>query len=472
MKKVLAIDMGATSIRGILGYIEDGRLVTQEVMRLAHKIIEKDGRMYWQWKELLDTIVNTINENADDIVSVGIDTWGVDFGVLDKEGKLLIDPISYRDAKHIEGYERALEIMGAEDIFLHTGTQIMHINTLFQLIAFAKEYPDIWEKADKVLMMPDLVQYFLSGSMVGEETIWSTSQIMNLKTKKFDEEILSSMNIDRGLLPDLVSAGYVTGSTKNSDIEGLNEHDIKVVSVCGHDTASAVLLTEAFKNPETMFLSCGTWSLFGGLVPEAILTKEAYKYSLTNELGYDSKSMFFKNINGLYLLEKYKKQMEEKIGRKIEFDEITEYVLSSEQESRLVDMEDASFATEDMNAKEAIIAYLQKTSQSVPENDMDFYKIIYDSLVDKYLEIKNTIEAVTGIKYKKLHMIGGGAKSRFLCQMIADRLGLPIVAGPFEASALGNILVQLKEAEEIKDISEGIELALGSEKTNNYEPSK
>ncbi len=313
MKKVLAIDMGATSIRGILGFIEDNELKMQEVMRLPHDIIEDDGRHRWQWDKLIHTIVDTIEKYADEIVSVGIDTWGVDFGLLDESGELLEPPIAYRDPKHQDGYELALEKLKKNQIFANTGTQIMTLNTLFQVLAFKKFHTDNFNKADKILMLPDLIQYMLTGEMVGEETIWSTSQIMNLKDKTISNTIIDTFDIKKTLFPRIVKAGHITGNTRNARIGRLQKTDVDVVSVCGHDTASAVLLTKANFDKDTMFLSCGTWSLIGARVDEADLSEKAYAANMTNELGYDSSTLLFKNITGLYLLEKYKKQLEANI---------------------------------------------------------------------------------------------------------------------------------------------------------------
>lgn len=471
MKKVLAIDMGATSIRGILGYIENGNLVTEEVMRMSHKIIKNGDLMQWQWEKLLTKIKDTILEYADEISSVGIDTWGVDFGCLDKEGILIRPPMAYREPKYVRGYEAAIRKMQEEDIFLNTGNQIMNINTLFQILFFREHKIQEWKEVTSILMMPDLIQYMLTGEKVGEETIWSTSQILDLQKADFSEEILAQMGLDRALFPKIVKAGEITGSTRESRMEELRKYDIDVISVCGHDTASAVLLTEAFHDEETMFLSCGTWSLIGGIVPRPIITKEVHSRSLTNELGYDSKSMFFKNITGLYLIEKWKEQLEKSMGRELGFDEITEHVKNTKQRVGLIDVKEDVFAGENIDVKRAIDDYLEATGQKSVNKDMDYFKVIYESLVEEYLNTKKAVEEVTGKTYKKLHMIGGGAKSAYLCQLIADKLQLPVIAGPYEATALGNILVQLRTVGEIESVEEGLDLVKKAEEVNTYEPS-
>lgn len=472
MKKVLAIDMGATSIRGIIGYIENDNLMTKEVMRMSHKIVSENGFMRWQFNELLEKIVDTICDNANDISSVGIDTWGVDFGILDENGKLIQNPISYREKTHEEGHSEAVSCMSEEEIFLKTGNQVMNINTLFQLISLRKNMPDSWNRVKTVLMMPDLFQYMFTGNMVGEETILSTSQCLDLANVSISDEVLSRMNIDSSIFPKLVRAGEKTGSTKTAKIDRLRDYDIDVISVCGHDTASAVMITQAFKDTNCMFLSCGTWSLIGGLVEKPIIDSKVYKKSLTNELGYDSSAMFFKNITGLYILEKYKEQLEKKLDRKIDFEEINEYLKTSTTDLITIDVENEKLALDDSDMKNVIDNLLNEKGYKSLENDMEYFKIIYESLAQKYLETKNSIEELSGKKYEKIHVIGGGAKSAYLCQLISDKLDLPVIAGPFEATALGNILVQLKAVGEIDNIQQGIELVKKSQKVNYYKPNK
>lgn len=470
MKKVLAIDMGATSIRGILGYIENGELKMDEVMRFSHDIVPKNGRLCWQWDALLEKIAETVYTYKDEITSVGVDTWGVDFGLLDEQGNLICPPISYRDSKHEDGFQMASESMELSELFMETGNQIMSINTLFQLLALKKHHPDLLQKADKLLMMPDLVQYYLCGAIGGEETIWSTTQLMNLKDRTVHPSLLERFGLPDKLIPEIRQCGAVSGNTADAKIEKLRECDVNVVSVCGHDTASAVLLTKAYQTAECMFISCGTWSLVGGLVESAVLTREAYQDDLTNELGYGGSSMFFKNITGLYFLEKLKKQLEQKRGCSISFEEITSHVSKNANGYPYIDLEQEIFGREDVDASKVVEDYLKQTDQKIPENEMDYFGIIYCSMVAKYQQTRELIEKISGKRFTSIHMIGGGARSSYLCQCIADRMNLPVTAGPFEASAMGNILIQLESCGEISSIQEGIELALKSQKAAVYMP--
>ena len=461
MNKVLAFDMGATSIRGIVGYIADGKLITEEVMRMSHSIKNKNGRLYWDFDAILDKIVNTIIENKD-VSCIGIDTWGVDFGMIDKDGELIDTPFSYRDEKYSIGREEAKSKISELEMFKNSGNQIMTINTVFQLLTLKKLNPDIYEKADKLLMMPDLIFYMLTGKKVGEETIWSTTGLYDMGKKKVSDTIFEKLELKKSLVPEIVKATEVVGNTKDSRIEVLKSLNIDVIPVCTHDTASALLMTDSFLDEDSMFLSCGTWSLIGSAVDECIITDEAYENNLTNELGFDSKPMFFKNITGLYLLEKYKSQFEKKLGRKISFDEISAYVNGLDKKLPTIDMDAEVFARESIDVKTEIDRFIENNGGNIPEDDFDYFAVIYESMVNKYIEVKTDIEKILHKSFKRIHIIGGGAKSSVLTSMIANKMGVALKAGPYESSALGNILLSLLHMKEVKDLKTGIELILGS----------
>ena len=461
MNKVLAFDMGATSIRGIVGYIADGKLITEEVMRMSHSIKNKDGRLYWDFDAILDKIVNTIIDNKD-VSCIGIDTWGVDFGMIDKDGELIDTPFSYRDEKYSIGREEAKSKISELEIFKNSGNQIMTINTVFQLLTLKKLNPDIYEKADKLLMMPDFIFYMLTGKKVGEETIWSTTGLYDMGKKKVSDTIFEKLELKKSLVPEIVKATEVVGNTKDSRIEVLKSLNIDVIPVCTHDTASALLMTDSFLDEDSMFLSCGTWSLIGSAVDKCIITDEAYENNLTNELGFDSKPMFFKNITGLYLLEKYKSQLEKKLGRKISFDEISAYVNGLDKKLPTIDMDAEVFARESIDVKTEIDRFIENNGGNIPEDDFDYFAVIYESMVNKYIEVKTDIEKILHKNFKRIHIIGGGAKSSVLTSMIANKIGVALKAGPYESSALGNILLSLLHMKEVKDLKTGIELILGS----------
>ena len=466
----LAFDFGATSIRAILGAVENGRFVTTEVMRMSHQRVTEDGRSRWEWDKIVNKVVETIKAHAHEISSIAVNTWGVDFGVVGEDGKLLVNPISYRDARHNEGFEYAQETLSQEQIFMATGNQIMSINSLFQLLVLKKDSAQgcpTYNKINKLLMLPDLLNYLLTGQQRAELTIASTSQLLDLRTKKFAEPILQAYGIKESIFAPIVYPTEVVGSIKDSLIPELRElnKDIKVIACASHDTASAVLLTEAYTDRDTAFLSCGTWSLIGGLTDEPLISKEAFARDLTNETGFAGSNMFFKNITGLYILEMLKNQLEAKRGAKIPFDEITAYVENCPVD-QFVDVGAEVFAQNEFDVKEAINSLLGTKF----ENDFDYFKVIYLSLAKKYHATLQDIETILQKKFKKLHMIGGGTQSKFLCQLVSNVTGLEVIAGPMEAPAYGNLLAQKIALKEFDSLEQGRKVILDSSEFKVYHP--
>lgn len=470
MKKSLAIDMGATSIRAILGYIDKGELITEEVMRFNHVIKDIDGRKQWDLNGMLNKIENTILDHKDEIASIGVDTWGVDFGLIDKDGSLVYNPTSYRDESCEIGFKSIKEKNDFKDLFKKTGNQIMNINTLFQLETVKMENNNFYEKADKLLMTPDLINYLLTGKKYGERTICSTSQMFDLKDGDWNKKLIKDLGLNEDLLPKIINNKIVVGSTKNSLINSLRDLDIKVISVASHDTASAVYVTESYNNEDCLFLSSGTWSLIGCCNDKPILTDQAYDFSLTNETGYDNKNMFFKNVTGLYLIEKLRDDLLKDDGEKYSFDEITNLVEnSSVSETFIIDVDYEVFTKETNDFIYDLDRYFDEKENLQIEDKKDYFKIIYQSIVENYKIVVENIEKCLDKKFKKIHVMGGGSQSKVLCQMIADKLKIKVIAGPKEVTAVGNILAQLEYLNEYKDVRK---IVTDGFETVEYLPSK
>lgn len=442
--KVLAFDMGATSIRGIIGSIQNEEIVMKEVMRFSHKILEDNERKFWDWNTILKKIEQTILEYHKEIDSIAVDTWGVDYGLIDEDGNLLESPTSYRDEGCIEGFESIKEKISLRELFFETGNQIMPINTLFQLEAKRLYSPDLIKNADKLLMTPDLVNYFLTGQMYGEKTICSTSQMFDLKKGDWNYELFERLGFNRKILPKIVNNRTVIGNLKNSKIESLKKFDIDVISVASHDTASAVYITESYTDDKTLFLSSGTWSLMGACVDEVVINDDTYKYNLTNETGYNSKNMLFKNITGLYLIEKLIDSLEVRLNKRYSYKEISEIVDRTRKQKAYIDVEKEVFALETEDFIKDLDDYLEETDQEVIEDKTDYFRIIYESLVDYYKKVYEQVKETSHREFEIIHIIGGGSQSELLCQMVADKLGLEVIAGPKEATALGNIISQFE----------------------------
>ncbi|MDO4594371.1 MAG: FGGY family carbohydrate kinase [Tissierellia bacterium] len=451
MKKVLAIDLGATSGRGVVGYIENDMLKTEEVLRFSHKIIDEKNRNRWQFNKILNEIEKTIIK-YNDISSVGVDTWGVDIGLLDSKGELLENPISYRDLHNEKAFKKYLEVHDSFSLFEKTGNQLLPINTYFQLYSLYLYNKNIIEDIDKILFMPDLISYFLSGEMTLEETILSTSGFYDLDKKVINKQLLNEIGFDVNLFAKKITAGKTVGSTKKSKLIKLRDYDIDVVSVCGHDTASALLVTNSFNNPLTAFLSCGTWSLVGVTASKPIRNYKAFENNISNELGFNSTNMFFKNITGLYLIEKLIDELEAKNNERYTYDDINKKISNRNNYKRIINVEDEIFSRNDTK----ILEFLNNEFGQL--DDYLYFEIIYDSLVLKYKETLDQISKITNTKIDKLHVIGGGAKSSYLMQKIADKLHIDVLAGPYEATIYGNILIQLLNRGEIRDLKEGLDL--------------
>lgn len=456
MKNSLAFDFGATSIRALLGYVEDGKFATKEVMRMSHTRIDEDGRSRWQFDELLKQVVQTILEYKDCVDSIAINTWGVDFGIVGKDGKLLEHPISYRDAKHSQGFELAKNVYSLKDIFMQTGNQIMSINTLFQLLVLKQESVN-FDKTKYILMLPDLFNYYLTGNIYTEMTIASTSQLFDLASLQFSNSILKGYGLSKDMFGQIIEPGFIVGSTKNAIIEELRNTDIKVVASASHDTASAVLMTQAYTDKHTAFLSCGTWSLIGAITDKAIINEQAYASNLTNEAGFNRTNMFFKNITGLYIIEMLKSQLERAYGHAITFDDINAYVKNSSV-TEVIDVENECFAQNSFD----VIKCIDKLLGRHQAHDFDYFKIVYLSLAYKYKQTLESIEQILGYKFNKIHMIGGGVKSKLLCSLICSIVQKDLICGPMEATAYGNLLVQKVAIGEFKSIKEGRDLILSS----------
>ena len=468
MNKVLAIDMGATSIRGVTGYIKNGRLKLSEVMRMSHELVEKDGRRYWQWDKIIDKIVETINSQTD-LTSVACDTWGVDFGILDQNGKLIETPVAYRDSLHNDGFEKVKEKIDLCDLFQLTGNQIMSINSLFQYMALKLHSPEKYKKIDTILMTPDLINYLLTGKKYSEMTIASTSQMFDLKKKCWQTELLESLGLKSDVFAPIINNGDYIGSTENSLLPNLKNKDLKIYSIASHDTASAVSVTRAFFDPDCLFLSSGTWSLIGGLTEDPILSKEAFESDLTNETGFQGHNMFFRNITGLYLTEKLRDELAEKNGYRYSHREVDDMTIEADPFTCFLDID--AYDLDNLTALDIFSEYVEKTEQVNPKTDGELFRTIYESMILGYMKTVNNLERILGKSYERIQIIGGGSNIDFFCQMIADALNKEVIAGPSEASAIGNIVGQLLSLGEWDSIEDAYNTVSKSFKYKHYEPA-
>ncbi|GAB6010266.1 rhamnulokinase [Dysgonomonas reticulitermitis] len=451
----LAFDIGATSGRSIIGSLKNGKLELKELTRFPNKIIHIQGRYYWDvfalFEALKDGLKAVVSQNIK-IDAIGIDTWGVDFVYLGEDGSILGAARSYRDP-YTEGIpeEYFEKLLSRERVYRLTGIQIMNFNSLFQLYAAKKENSSSLENAKKILFMPDALSYLLTGKKVCEYTILSTSQFLNPNTRQIENSLLEAMGIKVSLIPQVVMPGQVIGILTESLANECGLERIPVIAVAGHDTGSAVVSVPA-GNRNFAYLSSGTWSLMGIEVDAPIINEDSFKLNFTNEGGVEGTVRFLKNITGMWLLEQCRKEWEI-AGKQYTYPEIVALSGSVNGFQSLVDPDHPSFANPGSMTR-AIADFCKETNQKAPENDAEYIRCIFDSLALKYKYVLGCLQKVAPFPIEKLHVIGGGSQNKLLNQMTANAIGIPVVAGPCEATAIGNIMMQAKGAGLVNSLHE------------------
>ena len=457
MKRVLAFDFGASSGRAILAEFENGHLTYQEVHRFENCPREADGHFRWDFADLMANVRLGI-EKAGEFDSIGFDTWGVDFGLLDENGELLGDPVHYRDGRTGGMVEKALHTMPADALYAATGIQIMGINTLFQLLAVQESDPETWSRAKRLLFMPDLFAHALCGSDACETTIASTSQMLDPHTRGWSRPVLDAFGIPESLFAPRVDSGAVVGEYKGA----------KVIAVAGHDTQCAVAAMPA-PDKDAAFLSCGTWSLLGCELDAPVLNDRSRLLALSNEQGANGKVNYLKNIIGLWLIQESRRQWRRE-GQEYSYADLEKLALEAAPLRSFIDPDDPAF-TPPGDIPGRVREFCRRTGQPVPETVGEIMRCIYESLALKYRFALEQLSQATGKNFSSLHILGGGTKDGLLCRMTADCTGIPVIAGPVEATALGNILIQLVALGEVKDIEEGRALLAATEPVKRFAPS-
>jgi rhamnulokinase len=439
-----AFDIGATSGRSILGTLHGGAVELKELTRFPNKIIRIGDKYYWDifalYEALKEGLAVAASQNSLPD-AIGIDTWGVDFVYLGEDGTLLSQPRSYRDPYTNGAPEEYFKRIPQQQVYDWTGIQIMNFNSLYQLFAAQGENFSPLKAAQSILFLPDALSYFLTGKKVCEYTIASTSQLLNPKTKRFEPALFEAMQLSPSLMQALVRPGTVIGPLQESIARECGLPAIPVIAVAGHDTASAVAAVPA-ENENFAYLSSGTWSLMGIEVKEPIITDETCRLNFTNEGGVEGTTRFMKNITGMWLLEQCRKEWEA-AGHKYSYSEIVELSGSVAGVQSVIDPNHPSFAHPESMTR-AIAAYCRQHHQKVPQTPAEYIRCIFDSLALKYKEVLTLLQKVAPFPIEKLHVIGGGSQNALLNRMTAQATGIPVVAGPSEATALGNVMMQAK----------------------------
>ena len=448
-----AVDLGATSGRTILGTVTGESLELRELTRFPNALIEMNGHFYWNIHSLYQEIINGLKLVAREgvqIDSIGIDTWGVDFVFFGQDKELLGEPYAYRDPHTEHAPEEFFHLLSREKLYGLTGIQIMNFNSLFQLYTLKKNQSSLLAAADKILFMPDALSYLLTGEMVTEYTIASTSQLLNPETRKFDGELLDILGLKESQFGRMVMPGTQIGtlSPNVQKLTGLGA--VPVIAVAGHDTASAVAAVPC-EDEQYAYLSSGTWSLMGIEAREPIMTKDSYELNFTNEGGLDGTIRFLKNICGMWLLEQCRREWAAE-GHEYSYGELIDAALAVPTFRSLIYPDAACFANPDSMIK-AIRQYCEKTAQPVPHTYGEITRCIFDSLALRYKEVFIYLKKFSATPLSKLHVIGGGSRNNLLNRFTANALGVPVIAGPSEATAIGNIMLQAKSAGMVDGVS-------------------
>ncbi|MBR2861435.1 MAG: rhamnulokinase [Clostridia bacterium] len=472
MKKVLAFDFGASSGRAILGTFDNGKITLEELHRFSNDPVEVNGHFYWDilrlFFEIKQGILKCSAAGHKDIAAIGIDTWAVDFALLDADGELLANPYHYRDAK-IENMDETVAELGKENIYNKTGLQFLAFNTLYQLRNLKKNKPALLDRAEHLLLIPDFFNYLLTGKMAAEYSNVSTTQILNPVSCEWEFSLTDALGIDRKIFKDIVDSGTVLGTLKPELAKELQMPEVPVICVASHDTGSAVA-SVPFDDPATsLYISCGTWSLMGTELKKPLINDTAMSFNFTNEGGVDRTSRFLSNIMGLWLIQESRRQWKRE-GLDYSFNDMENAAKQSTPFESFVNPDFAGFTPPgDMPGR--IKEFCANAGIKVPETMGDVVLCIYQSLALKYRYVTESMEEMLGTKIDTIHMVGGGIKDKFLCQMTADATGRRVVAGPVEATAMGNIAVQLMALGEIKGLEGVREVIKASAETAIYTPS-
>ena len=466
-RNYIAVDLGASSGRVMLGRWDGHTLALEELHRFSNDAVRLCGTLYWDILRILHEIKQGLIKAAQyDIASIGIDTWGVDFGLLDKQGRLLENPVHYRDARTRGIIEAVGEVFPLRDLYGETGLQFMECNTVFQLYALKTQRPELLETADRLLLLPDLLGHFLTGKQATELSIARTSQLLNIDTLDWSSRVFETLGLPRDLLGDIVPSGTPLGALLPDVREETGLGAVPVVSVCGHDTQSAVCAVPS-REEGFAFLSSGTWSLFGTELDKPIVNDTSFALNITNEGGF-GKTRFLKNITGLWLIQESRRHWN-RHGGSYSYADLERLALQAPAFARFIDPDDDAFASHgDIPGR--IRAYCERTGQPVPESIGETVRCIYESLAMKYRATLEKLQACTGRAYPRLHVVGGGVKDGLLCQMTANACGVPVLAGPAEATVLGNVLAQMIAQGEVSGLAQARDVVRGSFEVREYEP--
>lgn len=471
MLKLLAFDFGASSGRAMLGRYDGKTMQLDEMHRFVNEPVSIHGSLYWDvlrlFHEMKQGIFKCVKSGDGDLAGIGTDTWGVDFGMLDSSGALLGNPYHYRDARNEGMIEKASAIVPKREIYEQTGIQFMKFNTLNQLLSMVLNNSLVLDKAETMLLMPDLFNYFLTGEKVCEYTIASTTQMYNPRTGDWARPLLQKLGIPEKILLNCIDPGTVMGRLTKGVSDELNVGGIPVIAVAGHDTGSAVVSVPAVTG-QYAFLSSGTWSLMGVESAKPIINDTTFNLDYTNEGGINKTTRLLKNIMGLWIYQECKRTWD-KLGEAMSFDELEQAAFEASPFASFINPDDDLFYSPG-NMPGKIREYCRKTGQAVPESKGSIVRCIMESLALKYRMALAGLDKIVGFHIPVLHIVGGGSRNKILCRFAANAIARPVITGPVEATAAGNIICQLIALGEVADVSQGRQLIKASFPASEYLP--
>ena len=472
IRNFLAFDLGASSGRAILGTITDRNLTLKEIHRFENQMVEINGSFFWNifnlFGELKTGLKKCISDFGVQPESLGVDTWGVDIALLDRNGMIVGLPYAYRDSRTDTAMEEFFRLIPKKELYLMTGIQLMQFNTLFQLYAYKRDQSPQFGIAEDILFMPDALAYLFCGVKKNEFSIASTSQFLVPGKLEFEKRLFDVIDVDPGLMQEIVLPGTILGNVKDEVAKETGCLSIPVVAVAGHDTASAIASVPA-SGKNWAYISSGTWSLMGIESNQPLISEEIEKLNFTNEGGVEGTTRFLKNIMGLWLLQECRKKW--LATNNYSWAEMVEMSKNAQPFKCLIDPDAHEFLNPgDMPA--AITGFCRKTNQPEPETHGEFIRTIFESLAFKYRTTLDAIRLVTTTSIEKIHIIGGGANNELLCQYAANAMNLTVYAGPTEATAIGNIMMQAKALGAVSSLPEIRKIVFDSFDTKLYEPQE
>ncbi len=475
-KAYLAVDLGASSGRHLAGLFDGDALRLEEVYRFENGGVDLAGTLYWDLPRLWSDIRSGLRAAGErwgrQIAGMGVDTWGVDFGLLGRGDQLLGNPVHYRDARTNGILDKAFAKVPREEIFRHTGLQFMQFNTLYQLLAMRLDESPLLDMAETLLMMPDLFHWLLTGEKCNEMTDASTTQFYNPVTGKWATELLEAFDLPAGILGQIAQPGTVLGPLRPSLVEESGLTGAKVILPGTHDTASAVMAVPAESTPgeapDWCYISLGTWALMGIESPRPVINETVARLNFTNEGGVSGTIRLLKNITGMWLLQECRRVWNQS-GKSWGWDDLDAFSAAAEPRRSLVDPDAADFLAPD-NMPEAICGFCRRASQPVPDSEGAVLRCALDGIALKFRHVLGMCEELAGRRIETIHIVGGGTRNRQLCQATADACGRRVVAGPVEATAIGNVMMQAVAAGEVGSIADARSVVRRSFAVEQYEP--